>query len=134
MIELVQRSKIALNFSRASQGPRPQIKARFFEIPACGTFMVTEPADGMEQYLTPGRHYDTFETEGELVAKVRHWLARSERDDWALEASAVVRSSHSYPQRLQEAFESAGLYDRAFAEGPGAGSSAGSRATGTHKG
>jgi spore maturation protein CgeB len=110
MIRLLQRSKIALNFSRASQGDRRQIKARFFEIPACGAFMLTEAAEDMEKYLLPGRHYDTFEGRAELLGKARHWLSKGERDTWALEASAVVRACHSFPQRLQEIFETVGLY------------------------
>lgn len=112
MIDILRRSKIVLNFSRATQGDRRQIKARFFEIPACGSFMLTEYADGMDDYLQRNRHFDTFESEKELVEKVRHWLVASERDSSTLEASSIVRSIHTYPRRLQEIFEVTGLYDR----------------------
>ncbi|MBI3831171.1 MAG: glycosyltransferase family 1 protein [Planctomycetes bacterium] len=112
MIGLLQRSKLALNFSRASQGNRNQIKARYFEIPACGAFMLTEPAEGMDAYLTLGRHYDTFESPTELLEKIRYWLDRKDRDALALEASAIIRSSHIYSSRLEEIFECIGLYDR----------------------
>jgi glycogen(starch) synthase len=112
MIDILQRSRIVLNFSRATQGDRRQIKARFFEIPACAAFMLTESASEMENYLMPGRHYDTFDSEDELLEKIRHWLKHPARDTWALEASAIIRSIHTYPQRLCEVFETIGLYDR----------------------
>jgi len=112
MIDILRRSKIALNFSLASQGTRNQLKARFFEIPACGTFMLTEPADGMESYLSRGKHYDIFDRPDVLINKARQWLLHPERDQLAAEASTLIRSQHTYRRRLHDIFAKIGLSDR----------------------
>ena len=58
MIEVFSRSRINLNLSNASnpwwrrwRRRRDQIKGRNFEVPGCGGFLLTQPADDLERYF-----------------------------------------------------------------------------------
>lgn len=94
-----------------------QIKARVFEVPGAGGFVLTEPADGLERYFTPGEELATFSSEDELCAKARYYLARlDERDRMARLGHERVRREHCYTHRFAALLERATHSDRA---GPG---------------
>jgi len=106
--KIIRASRISLNFSRASKmmvalrsTNRRQIKARTFEVPSAGGFLLTEAAPGLDRYFAIGREVATFETEKELIEKVRYFLDRPEvRDQIALAGHQRTIAEHSYPNRL----------------------------------
>lgn len=82
-----------------------QIKARTFEVPGCGGFLLTEPADDLEEYYDLGKEVVTFDGVADLAAKISYYLAH---DD---ERRAIARAGyertlrdHTYERRFAEIF------------------------------
>ena len=113
--DIVRESAISLNFGDSGlvwNGWLPartrQIKARVFEVPGHGGFLLTEPAEDLEQYFVPGKEIETFASMDELAAKIRHFLAHpEERDAIAAAGHLRVRRDHTYEQRFGALLERA---------------------------
>lgn len=108
MARIYRHSRISLNFADSGlqmtggkiQRSR-QIKARTFEVPGAGGFLLTEPAEGLGEYFDIGREMVTYADADDLAAKVRHYLAQpGERDAMARLAHARVAAEHTYRARL----------------------------------
>jgi len=105
--DIYRMSRISLNFSGAGQsflgGRRRQIKARTFEVPGAGGFLLTETAPGLERYFEQGVEVETFQTPNELVEKVRQYLDHpSNRDVIARAGHRRTVNQHSYERRISE--------------------------------
>jgi spore maturation protein CgeB len=115
--DIVRESAISLNFGDSGlvwndwlPARSRQIKARVFEVPGHGGFLLTEPAEDLEQYFVPGKEIETFASTDELAAKIRHFLAHPEERDAIAKAGHLrVRRDHTYEHRF------AALLDRAAA-------------------
>jgi spore maturation protein CgeB len=109
--EIYRTSRISLNFSGAGQSTggfndRRQIKARTFEAPGAGGFLLTEVAPGLDRYFRIGREVATFETPTQLVEKARYYLDRpGERDAVARAGHARTMAEHTYERRISEILE-----------------------------
>jgi spore maturation protein CgeB len=118
--EIYLTSRISLNFSGSGQNPGGmgrqdprQIKARTFEVPGAGGFLLTETAPGLERYFEIGREIATFASPAELVEKVRYYLGRpGERDAIAQAGHLGVSAEHTYEQRFSEILERLGVLRR----------------------
>ena len=112
---IMRESLISLNFGDSGNvldGVRlsrsRQIKARIFEVPGCGGFLMTQPADGMERCYTPGREIETFDDLEDLARKIGHYLAHpEERDRIALAGHARTRAEHTYEARFSQLLDAA---------------------------
>lgn len=71
--------------------PPTQLKARPFEITACGGFLLTNSAPELSEFFTPGRDLAIFDHERDLPAMIDHYL---EHDDErrAIAASGLARA------------------------------------------
>jgi spore maturation protein CgeB len=106
--EIHRTSRISLNFSGSGQNPgsrggveQRQIKARTFEVPVAGGFLLTEVAAGLEQYFALGREIETFDSVGELCERVRYFLDHpDERDAIALAGHVRTTTEHTYEKRF----------------------------------
>lgn len=99
--EIVRDSRISLNFSR-SRGGR-QLKARTFEVPGAGGFLLTEDAPGLDRWYRPGGEVAVFRNSSELAARIRHYLNRpAERNAVARAGHDRTRREHIYEHRLAE--------------------------------
>lgn len=115
--KIVRESVISLNFAN-SRGQN-QIKARTFEIPGAGGFLLTEAAPGLECFYTSGREIVTFENEADLSSKIRHYLAHpEERNAIALSGFQRTCRDHTYEIRFKEVLDFA---VRSREEGPAPG-------------
>jgi spore maturation protein CgeB len=111
--EIYRTSRVSLNFSGAGQNPsgvrrldQRQVKARTFEVPGAGGFLLTEAAPGLERYFAVDREIATFETPDELVAKTRYFLGHpGERDAIACAGHARTIAEHTYEHRFLEILE-----------------------------
>jgi spore maturation protein CgeB len=111
--EIYRTSRISLNFSGSGQNPdstgevgKRQIKARTFEVPGAGGFLLTEVAPGLERYFTIGGEIATFGSPGELIEKVHYYLSHpGERDAIARAGHARAIAEHTYEQRISEILE-----------------------------
>jgi spore maturation protein CgeB len=102
--EIMHRSVISLNFSNARVGY--QIKARTFEIPGAGGFLLTEYAPGLEAWYRVGHEIAVFDDTEDLAAKIRYYLSRpEERDAVARAGFGRTLREHTYDIRLKEVID-----------------------------
>ena len=75
---------------------------RLFEAAACGAFVLTDDKrTDSGNYFSVGEEIDVFRDGGQLVEKIRYWLAREEaRAAGAAAASLKARSEHSLEKRM----------------------------------
>ncbi len=105
--EIYRTSRISLNFSGAGQysrgGSTRQIKARTFEVPGAGGFLLTEFAPALDRYFEAGVEIETFMSPDQLVKKVRHYLDHpAKRDAIAQAGHRRTVEDHSYERRISE--------------------------------
>ncbi len=101
---IMRDSVISLNFAN-SRGAN-QIKARTFEVPGSGGFLLTEQALGLEKFYEPGREVEAFKNDEELLEKIRHYLGKpAERDSIALAGFERTRLEHTYDFRLSQVLD-----------------------------
>ncbi|MEM6393310.1 MAG: glycosyltransferase [Planctomycetota bacterium] len=98
------------NRQRAKLPIPRQIKGRVFEVPAAGGFLLTQPAEDLADYLTPGKDLSLFDTPEQLVAKCRFYL---EHDDQRRAIAAAghrrVLAEHTWAHRFQHLFKKLSL-------------------------
>ena len=99
--EIMRKSIISLNFAN-SKGKR-QIKARTFEVPGAGGFLLSEAVDTIEHYYQVGNEIDCFGSIDELVQKIRYYLSHlEERDRIAFRGYLRTKSDHTYEKRFEK--------------------------------
>lgn len=107
MIALLNTSRINLSFAGSScNDDLKQIKGRVFEVPMCGGFLLTEYADGIEEYFDIGKEIECFYTMEEAVEKIQFYL-RHERLRKAIAEHGHQRAlrDHTWVQRLRAVFD-----------------------------
>jgi spore maturation protein CgeB len=112
---IFQQSRVSLNFSDSGLQfidgritRSRQIKARTFEVPGAGGVLLTEPADGLDQYFDPKTEIATFDNADELAGKIRRLMANPvERDALAARSHERVVGEHTYRARLPALFDRA---------------------------
>jgi spore maturation protein CgeB len=83
----------------------PQIKARMFEIPACGTLMMTQYADNLSDYYEIGKEIVIYEDDADLLGKIRYYLAHdAEREVIARAGYERTVRDHTYAERFKKIF------------------------------
>jgi len=103
---IMQNSLISLNFSNAKGGH--QIKARTFEVPGAGGFLLTEYAPGLEQFYRVGKEIAVFHNMEELERQIRYYLAHpDERDAIAKAGYERTLRDHTYDIRLKQVIDCA---------------------------
>jgi spore maturation protein CgeB len=99
---IVRESVISLNFANAYKGLN-QVKARTFEVPGAGGFLLTETAIGLERAYCADQEIAIFSDREELVRKIRYFLAHpTERDTMARAGFLRTHSEHTYDARMKE--------------------------------
>jgi spore maturation protein CgeB len=97
---IMRQSVISLNFAN-SKGDN-QIKARTFEVPGAGGFLLTESAKGLDCFFQPEKEISVYENFSELVDKIHYYLAHEkQRDDIALAGFERTRREHTYSNRMR---------------------------------
>ncbi len=104
MIEMFGQAKIVLNFSSSSQRPEFMfIKGRIFEIPATGSFLLTEVCKNLNEFFKIGEELDVFSTKEELLEKVIYYLDNEElREEIANNGKKKVLKNYTYERRFNE--------------------------------
>lgn len=97
-------SQVTLNVSLNGD-----LNMRVFEVLSAGGCLLTDELghdSGLRQVFEPGRHLDTWRTPGELVEKVRHYLARPAECRRLREAGqAELMRQHSPAVKLREFYD-----------------------------
>lgn len=92
------RAKIVINIPIGND-----LNARVFEAMSCGAMLLTAKADGQDLLFRSGRHCVTYDSEADLLDKVRYYLAHEkERTAIAQAGHAEVLAQHSLEVRLRE--------------------------------
>jgi len=112
---IIRESVISLNFGDSGiqfSGLRPyrsrQIKARVFEVPGAGGFLLTENSPELARYYRPGAEVVAFDSVDDLAAKIRYFLVHGEeRDRIARAGHQRTRIEHTYVQRFARLFDEA---------------------------
>lgn len=117
---IYRSSRVSLNFadsglqlSGSSLARSRQIKARTFEVPGAGGFLLSEESESLAQYFRIGTEMITYRDDDEAAEKIRYFLNHpDERDAIAQAGHQRVRREHLYEARfapiLQRALEIAG--------------------------
>ena len=107
---IVRESVISLNFGDSGLHLRGlwlyrsrQIKARVFEVPGAGGFLLTEAADGLDQFYDDGGEIAVFDSEEQLADRIHYYLEHpDERDRVALAGHERTVRMHTYTRRFQD--------------------------------
>jgi len=113
MRKIIRNSNIVLNFGDSGLHMKGlsiyrdrQIKARIFEVPGGGGFLMTENADRLNQYFEVGEELIVFSDAEDLAHKIRYFLSHSDvRDQVANQGHQRVRSEHTYEVRFSKIFD-----------------------------
>jgi spore maturation protein CgeB len=106
--EIIQQSVISLNFGDSGvqwQGLVPgrsrQIKARLFEVPGAGGFLMTEAADGLNSCFAVDAEIVSFNGLKDLTEKIRFYLQQpAQRDSIAHAGHRRTAQQHTYEARF----------------------------------
>jgi spore maturation protein CgeB len=99
MYTIFNSSAISLNFAN-SRG-RNQIKARTFEVPGAGGFLLTDVAPGIEEFFEPNEEIVCFGDIPDLAEKIRFYLGNLDaRDRVASKGFSRVLTNHTYDVRV----------------------------------
>lgn len=83
-----------------------QIKARHFEIPACGGFLMTEMADNLGDYYDIGKEIVIYKNANDLIDKIKYFLKNdAERKKIALAGYQRTLKDSTYEKRFKAVFE-----------------------------
>jgi spore maturation protein CgeB len=82
-----------------------QIKARNFEIPACGGCQITGPAENLDEYFETDSEVVIYESMNDLVDKIRYYLSHDIKRTEITEAGYKrTHKDHTYEERFNEIF------------------------------
>lgn len=133
MMQVFSQSKINLNLSNStswdaryllssprglvdrirSQKDVEQLKARHFEIPACGGFELSYYVDGLERYYEIDEEIGVFISPDDLIVKVQDYLSdESAREIIAQRGYERTLRDHTYAKRFDEVFSIMGISNR----------------------
>ena len=103
---IMNNSVISLNFCSGFMNDGSdsrQIKARTFEVPGAGGFLLTDSAPGLDKIYQIGREIEVYDGLNDLEVKIRHYLLHTdERDQIAWAGHLKTARCHTYDQRLKD--------------------------------
>lgn len=106
MIAVFNRSRINLNLSASSdENAADQMKARNFEVPSCGGFLLTGRVPHLEDYFDVGKEIVCYDSEEDMIDKIKYYL--SNEDERMRIAEAGYRRTlrdHTYEKRFRDVF------------------------------
>jgi spore maturation protein CgeB len=105
---IIHESTISLNFADSGVHGLPprrhrQIKARTFEVPGAGGFLLTENVEGLSAFYVPDEEVVAFDGVDDLAQKIGHFLKHPhERDRIARAGYERTHREHTYDARFRE--------------------------------
>jgi len=110
MNKIVFDAHMVRNFTAWLHRGTPQIKARHFEIPACGGFLLTALADNIGDYYTIGDEIVAYQSLNDLIEKIKYYLSHDdERKKITKACYERTLRDHTYEKRFREIFKIIGL-------------------------
>lgn len=98
---IIWRNAINFHLPRS----HPQIKGRNFEVPACGGFLFTEPAEDLYNFYEYGKEIVIFNNLAGLVPKIVYYLNHEEERKRIAQAGYErTLKEHTWEKRFSEIF------------------------------
>lgn len=96
-----------INFNCTSTQMKGAVNQRVFDVPATGSFILTDWRVQIENLFEPGREVACYQHPGEIPDLIRFYLAHpGERQRIAQAARARILAQHTYDHRLKELMQS----------------------------
>lgn len=106
LIKIYNQSKISLNLSFASKGNRIQIKGRDFDVPRCGSLLLTKDTEEIAEYYIPGKEIVTYQDANDAAEKIKYYLRNEdEREKIAKNGYERTLKEHIWEKRFSDLFE-----------------------------
>jgi len=103
---LYNQSKIVINITNWGFGEgdkRSGMNMRILEVPATGSFLLTDSSKDLEAIISPDTHLAVYKDLDECVLKATYYLANEEeREKIAKEGQEFVKNSYSYDNLVGE--------------------------------
>jgi spore maturation protein CgeB len=105
MYTVLAQSRITLNrHGEVAEGFATNM--RMFEATGVGALLVTEKGKNLSQFFEPGQEVVTYESEEDLIEKLRHYIKHDdERQEIAAAGQARTLREHTYERRIGELAE-----------------------------
>lgn len=98
------------NFKTLLARQTNELKGRNFEIPGCGGFLLTNYAEGLENYYEIGKEVVCWKNSKDLIDKIKYYLKHEkEREGIAKVGFERTLCDHTYEKRFNEIFKIIGL-------------------------
>jgi spore maturation protein CgeB len=110
MVRALNSLKIQLNYLVG--GGRGLLNARVFETIGCGTLLLNEREDGIEDYFRDGEHVVLYDSESECVEKIHNLISHEDVLEFiAKSGRAHGLKFHTYIQRAKAILEDLSVDD-----------------------
>lgn len=87
-----------------------QLKGRNYDIPGCGSFLLTQDADDLKNRYQDGKEIVIFKNKKDLIEKIKYYLKNEqERENIAKAGYERTMKDHTYEKRFNEIFSIMGL-------------------------
>lgn len=106
-IKILNQSWISLDLTKSSANDTYQIKARPFEVTACGSLLLTRENPQLVEYFTPGKEIATYSSPDDAVKVIKSLLEdKAELSKIAGKGHERTLLQHTYQKRFEEIFRS----------------------------
>lgn len=106
MIQVINESKICINFCGGSEGSTLQTKARVFEVSGCGTFCLSEYLGDIENHYRIDDEIVCWNSYKDLREKIGYYLENKDiREEIALAGLNRTLRQHTYVHRFCDIFD-----------------------------
>ncbi|MFQ5681796.1 MAG: glycosyltransferase [Candidatus Binatia bacterium] len=104
MVEIYSRTKINLCINNNVTAVE-NIKGRNFEVPGCRGFLLSGPAQNLEEYFEIGKEVIVYNHRNDLAKKIDYYLQHDkERETIAQAGYERVLRDHTYEKRFEQIF------------------------------
>ena len=118
--KIMRDSVVSLNFGDSGvvmhgivPGRSRQIKARVFEVPGAGGFLMTEYAEGLDRFYRIGDEISAYDGIPDLAEKIRYFIEHpEERDRIAMAGYIRTRDEHTYEIRFGKLLDAAAMQQK----------------------
>jgi|GEM_PF-778017 len=108
--DLYRSAKIVLNVTSWDPAVLTGLNLRVCDVPALGTFLLTDAAAELAEFVVPGREIGTFTTPENLRAKVLHFLTHDDERE-AIARAGQLRAAtevETYSQKMARVLDAIG--------------------------
>lgn len=100
---------VAINFNVTQPQVKSGLNQRFFDVPACGGFLISDPNDEISRFFVRGEEIVTYTDVKEIPEIVRYYLDHvDEREAIAQAAREKVLAHHTMKKRMEVVIQALG--------------------------